>query len=76
MNALHAFLIFWNWFTTTHTCVAYFPDGGVGPQLTHNVVAYGGNCIQAISYAASLHGSVSWTGLTQGGINFAVGYGG
>lgn len=66
MNALHAFLIFWSWFTSTHTCEVFVPDSaGLG-----NHIVYGGNCTDATTYAQHLHAIVAWVGQSQGSVNF------
>ena len=66
MTVLHAFLVFWNWFMTTHSCEVFVPDSaGLG-----NHVVYGGNCIDALTYGHAVHGLVDWSGASQGGISF------
>jgi hypothetical protein len=66
MNALHTFLVFWSWFTSTHSCQVFVPDA-VG---NGNHVIYGGGCTDAMTFGQHVHGIVTWAGQSQGSVNF------
>ena len=73
MQAVHAFLVFWNWFSTTHSCTVFLPQQAASGA--HIIDAnpqpfYGGGCTDAFDYARQLHATVVWQGATQGSLTF------